>query len=79
MQNDTVKKSRTYIYIYINPKKRRRSETKMTPPSLLVSESAAMQFLAANSIGSDAVMGCRFLNWKQCSFWLPISESATTP
>jgi hypothetical protein len=46
MQNDTVKKSRTYIYI--NPKKRRRSETKMTPPSLLVSESAAMQFLAAN-------------------------------
>jgi hypothetical protein len=48
MQNDMVKKSRTYIYIYINPKKRRRSETKMTPPSLLVSESAAMQFLAAN-------------------------------
>jgi len=41
----------------------------MTPPSLLISESAATQFLAADFwIGSGKVFCCRFLNRQRQSF-----------
>jgi hypothetical protein len=51
-------------------------ESKMTPPSLSISGSAAAQYLAAAfRIGSSKA--CRFLDQQQHSSWLSISKTAS--